>query len=129
MIAPTEAHETAKPQEEGSLWVGVGLEHDCRFQILKESHFICFKSLKLNPGQSLWNIGLCNDSELFLYKRLNRLSWKMGLLLKKERLGLSQVKVLWELSTFHVFIPQLYLLFTVFICLPSHLQGSCLFVL
>lgn len=74
MIAPTEAHETAKPQEEGSLWVGVGLEHDCRLQILKESHFIWFKSLKLNSGQSLWNIGLCNDSELFSYKRLNRLS-------------------------------------------------------
>lgn len=74
MIAPTEAHETAKPQEGGSLWVGVGLEQDCHLQILKESHFLCFKSLKLNSGQSLWNIGLYNDSELFLYKRLKRLS-------------------------------------------------------
>lgn len=46
----------------------------------------------------------------------------MRLLLKIERLSLSQVKVLWELSTLHVFILQLYLLFTVLICLPSYLQ-------
>lgn len=85
MVAQSEARETAKPQEEGCLCVGVRVEHDCLLEILKKSHLICFQSLKLKSGQSLWNIGLSNDSKnCFDLKDEIDYRDKMWILLKKR---------------------------------------------